>query len=194
MSIVGSAPRSAAWCRRSAPVRRGWRRGRHGRRRRARRPLAIEARSRRGPRHSAESAAAPRVKVFAGRQPEALGAEGEQSQLLRVKPSKRFTPDRMRISSSSAIASPVRERSVQAADESARIARKSIRSGRSAYRVKIDFAGRPGSPGRCGPTLRKPVRAPACIRRFLSQEFRHWKDRARSSGASGKRGFRACGW
>ena len=44
-----------------------------------------------------------------------------------VKPSKSLTPDRMRMSSSSAMASPVRERSVQAADESARIARKSTR-------------------------------------------------------------------
>jgi len=35
---------------------------------------------------------------------------------------------------------------------------------------------------------------PACSRRFLSQEFPHWKDRARSSGAAGRHGFPACAW
>ena len=112
-----------------------------------------------------------------------------------VNPSKRLTPDRMRISSSSGIVVPgprtIRPGSRRIGPDRAQV----DKIGPDRQRVTNRLCRQAWlSPVVCGPTLRKSVRAPACIRRFLSQEFQHWKDRARSSGASGKRGFPAYGW
>ena len=42
--------------------------------------------------------------------------------------------------------------------------------------------------------VKSAVRERVCIRRFLSQEFPHWKDRVRSSGVTGRHASPACGW